>query len=255
VPAEVAPVQLRDMTQDVEEACRALPLELHSLILTAAYNYECPALLAATVAAAKSRLRSACAVDSAAHVELMRSLVELMEALAAVEAQADAQHLRQLAEVLGAQSAAVIRIIPDVLTDAALLLWGLTKSILDARYAPRAQPFQLEEEEQELLVCLLHKLHDVLGKLDMDDCMLRALVAHRLLLLLEEMGRLREAQAVGREALAAVHMFRQHFAERSRGAVDEARRWVQVSSLGGAKSSLGDTKSSLGDAKSSLGDS
>jgi len=56
----------RDMTQDVQDACRALPMELHSLILTAAYNYECQELLAKTVAAAKSRLRTACDRDSCA---------------------------------------------------------------------------------------------------------------------------------------------------------------------------------------------
>lgn len=64
--AQAEPAELRDMTQDVQDACRALPMELHSLILTAAYNYECHELLAKTVAAAKSRLRSDCDVDSCA---------------------------------------------------------------------------------------------------------------------------------------------------------------------------------------------
>jgi hypothetical protein len=63
---QAEPAELRDMTQDVQDACRALPMELHSLILTAAYNYECHELLAKTVAAAKSRLRAACDVDSCA---------------------------------------------------------------------------------------------------------------------------------------------------------------------------------------------
>jgi len=124
----------------------------------------------------------------------MRALVDIVEALAGVEAQADAEHLRQLAQALSGPSAAVLQSIPDVLTDAALLLWGLTKSMMDSLYAPRPEPFQLEEEEQELLIFLLSRLHDVLGNLDMDDCMLRALVAHRLVLLLEDTGRLREAQ-------------------------------------------------------------
>jgi len=36
------------------------------------------------------------------------------------------------------------------------------------------------------------------------------------------------AQVVGREALATIHAFRQHFSERPRGAADEARRWVHA---------------------------
>jgi len=56
------------------------------------------------------------------------------------------------------------RTVPDVITDAALLLWSLTKSLMDALFAPTPDPVPMAPENHQLVEHLLLRLHTVFTK-------------------------------------------------------------------------------------------
>eukprot|EP00854_Cymbomonas_tetramitiformis_P001514 gene1514-2148_t len=165
--------------------------------------------------------------------EVMQALVNLMLATKAVEEEASGDHLLGLAEVLYTCSDVVYRQLPDAITDAGLLVWSLVRTLLAAMLEPTGKPIEVDPVQKTLATDLLYKLHVIFTKLDLDDAMLRALLAQRLGLFLEEAGRVDDARFVLDGALQAMYAFRGHFTARARGAADENRRFISAVNLPG----------------------
>ena len=69
--------------------------------------------------------------------------------------------------------------VPDVLTDAALMLYMTSRPLLDGVYG-------MQDKEAKLVLLLLRSLHRCFSAVDLDDYALRATASIKLGLLLEE---------------------------------------------------------------------
>ncbi|KAK3284113.1 hypothetical protein CYMTET_8217 [Cymbomonas tetramitiformis] len=223
---------LAEAIKAMENTCQAFPMVLHIRLLTAGYTYEQP-WFDDVLKAAKQRLSQAADYDGQESREVMQALVNLMLATKAVEEEASGDHLLGLAEVLYTCSDVVYRQLPDAITDAGLLVWSLVRTLLAAMLEPTGKPIEVDPVQKTLATDLLYKLHVIFTKLDLDDAMLRALLAQRLGLFLEEAGRVDDARFVLDGALQAMYAFRGHFTARARGAADENRRFISAVNLPG----------------------
>ena len=76
-----------------------------------------------------------------------------------MEAEANALNLKLLGKTLAESSPMVYHAMPDVVTDAALLLWSLLKSLMATLFEPTPDPVPLDPTTVKLVTLLLSRLH------------------------------------------------------------------------------------------------
>ncbi|GAQ78977.1 hypothetical protein KFL_000220090 [Klebsormidium nitens] len=194
-----------------------LPIDLHRRLLHVAFTYGDWPLFDSLAAAADARVTSAPPTAFSAGVKLLRAVRDLQKA----EGGGEQDLLAALGIAIGACGAEFVTRDGEILTDAALLLWGEVKHLLEKRDAdltsrtsdvPRSGESVFtpngssdtpdgsaailgggtsgEEDTRggksdETLIELLATLHDVSERLELPDALMHAQIALRLASLLD----------------------------------------------------------------------
>ncbi|KAF5825725.1 hypothetical protein DUNSADRAFT_7305 [Dunaliella salina] len=137
------------------------------------------------------------------------------------------ESLHHLSRTLATVHSVAARVVADVVTDAALVLYAEAKPLLNGVYCKR-------DQEAELVLGILRTLHACFEAVDLDDAVLRLSVSLKLALLLEEQDgggtdQLHQARDVLRSTRVVVERFRCEASLMMRGQPHEHLHWITAS--------------------------
>ena len=139
-----------------------------------------------------------------------------------------------LADALSSTPTSAALACADVVADAATLLWRLTK---DSFTETSKTTVRGDADDAAFVARALAGIHRAFAATSHEDDVLRAIVATRLLLMLESRGETRDALRVAEDAVAAIAHARRAAVWKSRGSIGESTRHVTCEAVWSVASS------------------